>query len=256
MRNLIGFVVCGTLFMAAPLCAQENGAWPDRVVVSIDVPFQPLNNDFTESLSFADTLRKTENVTFAATYESARGALFDAGAGVRLAGDLGIGVTASWTEHSSGAEFDLKLPNPIVANTPLSLAGSVTGLKRQELGVHVQALYAVGLGRNVRLMLGAGPSIFNTTHDLVRSIAFFRLPGFTGLQFDQALIAKVEKTTVGFNVGADVTWAATRHLGIGAVTRYSRANLTLDPGSQSGLNRAIETRAGGLHVGGGVRLLF
>jgi hypothetical protein len=254
MRNVL-LVGC-TLLVAAPLAAQENRAWPERTFITINVPFQPLNNDFSESLSFADTVRRTENVTFVASYESTRGALFDAGAGIRLANNLGAGVTASWFQRSSSGSFGLMVPNPIVANQPLDLAGSVSGLKRNELGIHIQALYALPLGNRTRVMFAAGPSIFNTRQDLVRSIEFEKLPGFTGLKFDRALIAEVEETVVGFNVGADITWTLSSHLGIGTVTRYTRAKATLDPGAESGVSRAIEVHAGGLQIGGGIRLLF
>jgi hypothetical protein len=244
------------LSIAAPLAAQENRAWPQRTFVTIDVPFQPLNNDLSESLSFADTLRKTENVTFAAAYDSIRGALFDVGAGVRLTRRFGVGVTTSWFRRSGSASFDLKVPNPLAANKPLDLGGSVSGLKRQEAGMHIQALYALALSKSARVMLGGGPSIFNTRQDLVKSIEFDTLPGFTSLQFDQALVTDVKKTVVGFNVSADITWSLTSHLGVGTVTRYARARVTLDPGSESGVSRAIETHAGGLQIGGGIRLVF
>jgi hypothetical protein len=256
MRDLFGFLMGCTLLAAAPLAAQEHRAWPERTFITIDVPFQPLNNEFSESLSFADTVRKTENVTFVASYESTRGALFDAGAGIRLANNLGVGVTASWFQRSSSGSFDLKVPNPIVANQPLDLAGSASGLKRNELGIHIQALYALALGNRTRMMLAAGPSIFNTKQDLVRSIEFEKLPGFTGLKFDQALIAEVKETVVGFNVGADITWTLASHFGIGTVARYTRAKARLDPGAESGVSRAIEVHAGGLQIGGGIRLLF
>ena len=256
IRTLCGVLACCAPLAATPVVAQERQAWPERIFVTIDVPFQPLNNDFAESLSFADTTRKTENVTFAARYEPTRGALVDAGAGVRVVKNLGVGVTTSWFERESSGSFELAVPSPLVANRPLGLAGSVSGLNRTELGVHIKALYALPLGRNTRVMLGGGPSIFRTKQDLVRSIEFDKLPGFTGLKFDEALIAEVERTVVGFNVGADLTWALASHFGVGTVTRYSRAKLTLDPGSESGVSRAIEMHAGGLHIGGGIRLLF
>jgi hypothetical protein len=255
MRNVLGWLGCVLLF-APPLAAQENRAWPERTFVTIDVPFQPLNNDFSESLSFADTLRKSESVTFVTDYESTRGALFDVGAGIRLANHVGVGVTTSWFQHAGSGAFDLKVPNPLVANKPLDLTGTVSGLKRNELGIHVQGLYAVPLGRRARMLVAGGPSIFQTKQDLVRSIEFDTLPGFTSLKFDQALVTEVKKTVVGFNVSADVTWALASHLGVGTVTRYSRANVTLDPGAESAVSRAIELHAGGLQVGGGIRLLF
>jgi hypothetical protein len=248
--RLLRLVCCCTLLTAVPSAAQESPAWPGRVVVAVDLPFETLDNAFAESLSFPDSLRKTENVVFTADYESTRGAQFGAGVGVRVA------VTTSWFRRSNVAAFDLKVPNPTAANRPFDLPGSVSGLERQELGVHVHALYALGLGKNVRVMLSGGPSVFKTNQDVVQSIEFDKLPGFTGLKFDQAFLTRVRETAFGYNVGADITWAFTPHLGLGTVTRYSRAALTLDPGSTSGLNRAIEVTIGGLQVGGGIRLLF
>src|SRR6266851_6403330 len=217
MRNVFGFLVGCIILAAAPLAAQENRAWPERTFVTIDVPFQPLNNDFSESLSFADTVRKTENVTFVAGYASTRGALFDVGAGVRLTSSLGLGLTASWFQRSSSGSFDLMVPNPLVANKPLDLAGSVSGLNRAELGIHIQALYALALGKKARVMLEGGPSVFNTKQDLVRSIGFDTLPGFTWVKFDDALITEGKKTVLGYNVGADITWALASHFGVGTV---------------------------------------
>src|SRR5207249_8146728 len=90
--------------------------------------------------------------------------------------------------------------------------------------------------------------------ELVRSIEFDRLPGFTGLKLDQALVTPVERTVVGFNLSADIMWTLASHFGVGTVTRYSRATATLDPGSESGVRRPIEIVAGGLRIGGGIGL--
>lgn len=255
MRKVSGIVIGCTLLAASPAAAQDR-AWPQRIFVTIDLPFQPLSNGFWESVSFPDALRRNENVTFAANYESTRGALFDAGAGVRVAQNVGVGVTASWFQHTGPASFVLMMPNPLAANRPLDVSGSVSGLSRKELGVHIQALYALGVGKGARVMLSAGPSVFNTKQDLVRSVDFDILPGFTGLRFNEALTSEVSKTAVGFNVGADITWMLVSHFGVGMVTRYSRAKMTLDPGSQTGVSRAIEVHAGSLQIGGGIRLLF
>jgi len=256
MRNVCGFLVCCMLLVAAPLAAQENRAWPERAFVTIDVPFQLLNNDFSESLSFPDTVRRSETVTFDASYESTRGALADIGAGIRLANNVGVGVITSWFQRSGSGSFVLQVPNPLMANRQLALTGPVSELNRRELGIHLQALYAIALGKRAHIMLAGGPSIFNTKQDLVRSIEFDTLPGFTSLEFNQALITEVEKTRVGFNVSADITWPLASHFGVGTVTRYSRAKMTLDPGAETAISRAIEMRAGGLHIGGGIRLLF
>jgi hypothetical protein len=254
MRTIAVFFAA--VLVAAPLGAQEQRPWPERAFITIDVPFQALNNGFSESLRFADAVRRTENVTFAADYPSVRGALVDAGGGIRVTNSMGVGATISWFRRSATGAFDLTVPNPIAANHPLDLTGSVSGLQRREIGVHIQTIYAVALGKRSRLMITGGPSLYHTTQDLVRSVEFEIPPGFTSLTFDQALVAQVSKTGIGFNAGADVTWALAPHVGVGAVTRYSRATVTLDPGSASGVNRAVELHAGGLHIGGGIRFLF
>src|SRR2546428_12051634 len=164
MTRTCGFVA-GFLLVAAPLAAQEIRPWPERAFVTIDVPFQLLNNDFSESLRFADTIRKTENVSFVTDYASTRGTLFDAGAGVRLTNEMGVGATVSWFRRSASGSFDLTVPNPVVANRPLDLTGSISGLRRTELGIHIQTLYAVALGTRSRIMLSGGPSVFNVKQD-------------------------------------------------------------------------------------------
>jgi hypothetical protein len=254
-RNVFGFLaVC--MLLVAPLAAQENPAWPERTFVTIDVPFQVLNNKFSESLHLPDTIRKTENVTFVAGYPSTRGVLLDVGAGVRVAKSFGVGLTASQFQRSSSGSFALTVPNPFVANQPLDLAGSVSRLNHREIGLHIQALYALRLGKKARVMLVGGPSIFKTKQDVVTNIDFNILPGFTSLMLDKALISGAKETVVGFNVGADVTWELTSHVGLGTLTRYSRANVTLRPGAEAGASRVIKMNAGGLHIGGGIRLLF
>jgi len=254
-RSICG-VFLATLAAAAPAAAQETLAWPERAFITIDVPFQPLTNDFTESLLFADAVRRTENVRFVADYPSARGVSFDAGAGVRVTNAMGIGATLSWFQRSTTGAFDLTVPSPVTANRPLDLTGSVQGLRRRELGVHIQTIYARALGKRSRLLLSGGPSVFAVSQDLVRSIEFDIPPGAASLIFSQALVSNVTKTVLGVNAGADFTWTLAPHLGVGAVTRYSRAAVPLDPGSASGVTRAVELHAGGLHIGGGIRLLF
>jgi hypothetical protein len=251
-----GFVACCVLLTATSVGAQENELWPARTVVTVDMPFQLLDNDFSESLSFPDVLRRTENVTFFAGYEPVRGPLIDVGAGIRVTGRLGVGATASWFMRSASGSFDLKVPSPLVPNQPLALMGSTTGLTRNELGVHIQALYALPLGNEATVVLGGGPTVFRARQELIRSIEFDTLPGFTTLRLNDTLVTEVDKTAVGFNVSANVIWSLGSHFGVGAVTRYARATATVDPGAETNVPRAIEMQLGGLHIGGGIRLLF
>jgi hypothetical protein len=185
-----------------------------------------------------------------------KGPLVDLSAAVRLAKRVGVGVAVSWMRRSSASTVDLSIPNPLVANAPLTLSALVSDLDRNEIGVHIQALYALSLGRRTRLIMSGGPTVFVMTQDLVDSVAFERLPGFTGIQFADADIRDDRNESIGFNVGADVMWTLTSHFGVGTLARYSRATMTLSAGSASGVDRSIDVHAGGLHLGGGIRVLF
>jgi hypothetical protein len=254
--KISGFFVCCVLLATASVAAQDNQSWRTRTFVTIDVPFQLLNNDFSESLSLPDARRRTDPVTFFAGYGPTRGPLIDVGGGIRVAGRLGIGATASWFKRSGSGTFDLKVPNPLAANQSLGLAGSITGLTRNEVAVHIEALYPLPLGNNATVVLGGGPSIFTTRQELIRSLEFDTLPGFTSLRLNDTLVTEVTETAIGFNVGANVIWPLGAHFGLGTVTRYTRGTVTVDPGAETNVPRAIEMHLGGLHIGGGIRLLF
>jgi len=242
---------------AVPAAAQGPQAWPARAFVTIDATYQPLDNGFSESLSTTDALMKTEKDVFNATYGSTRGPAFDVGTGVRLAGAFGVGVTGAWFQRKGDVAWDLSVPNPLVANRPRALNGTATGMNRREAAVHVQALYGVPLGAKARIMFSAGPSLFSVRQDLVQSIDFTEVTGFASIRLNQIVASTVTRTAVGYNVGADITWSLGAHVGVGTVTRYSRASVTMDPGAASaGVPRAIASNAGGLQVGAGIRLFF
>jgi hypothetical protein len=256
MRSIPGLIVACALLGAAPAAAQDSRGWPQRAYVTIDIPFQPLGNEFSESVRVADAFAKSETDVFDARYASTRGPLFDAGAGVRIAGGFGVGVTASWFRRSADSTFDLRVPNPLVANAPRQLTGTVAGLQRREAAAHIQALYAIGVGKG-RMMLSAGPTVVRVTQDLLRSIEFDEHAGFTAIAFSQAVTSQASDTAVGFNLGADLSWPLAAHVAVGSMTRYSRARVTLDPGgSTASTARAVELHAGGLQIGAGIRLLF
>ena len=252
--TVICFLACA--LAAVPASAQEHRSWPERVFVTFEVPFQSLDNGFEEVVAYPDTLRRTENITLNTTYDAMRGVMLAAGGGTRVFRSIGAGIMATWFRPTGTASYAVGIPNPLIANRPLTSTGSLDELNREEIGVHLQALYAVPLGSRMRIMLSAGPSFFQLKQDVLTSVEFDRSPGFTRLDFHDAVVTAADENLVGFNVGADVTWQPWKHLGIASVTRYSRATVMIDPGSTPATSRQIELRAGGLQLGGGVRLMF
>jgi hypothetical protein len=71
--------------------------------------------------------------------------------------------------------------------------------------------------------------------------------------FGTATVVNDTATKVGFNVGADVGFKISRNIGVGGPVRFARASFSL-PLTGSASNISVE--AGGVQVGGGLRLFF
>jgi hypothetical protein len=257
MRQAIGpLAAVAAIVVAVPAAAQESRVWQERIALTLDIPFQVIDNGFSEAVTSADTLRPTQTAQFNTAYGSTRGALLGIGTAARISARFGVGATVTLLNRNVDGSYSLTVPSLVAGNVPLSLNGTAPALDRREVDVHLQALYAFAAGPSLRVTVGGGPSIFNTSQDLVRAVQFDTLPGLGALQFDQAFVIRAKETTVGGNVGVDLSWSVKAHLGLGTFARYSRGNVTLDPGSASGVTRSVTLHAGGLDVGAGLRVRF
>jgi hypothetical protein len=256
IRQITAVATALLLFGAGAAHAQDHAGWPERVFVAVDGSLQVMAKDFSESVRIADAFVTSESDTFNAAYARRSSALANAGLGVRLAGSFGVGVAASWSTRSGQAAFDLSVPSPLTANAPRTVSDSVDGLARTESAVHIEARYGIPLGSRSRVMVSAGPTIFNVKQDLVKSVEFEEFFGFEGIDLTDVERTSITRTAVGFNVGADTTVRLSSHFGLGVMARYATATVKMNPGSNSSVVRSIESRAGGLQIGGGVRVLF
>src|SRR5262249_28122454 len=111
MRRMIRIspaaLMMGCWLAAAPAFGQEGGTWTERVLVAVDVPFDTLHAGFSESLSFADTIRRTELGHFTADYPVRRGPLIAAGAALRVSPRLGVGATVTYLKRTQSGAFAL-----------------------------------------------------------------------------------------------------------------------------------------------------
>jgi hypothetical protein len=103
-------------------------------------------------------------------------------------------------------------------------------------------------------MLLGGPSFFAITQSLVTDIRFKDVYPYdqANISFTDAPTTLVEQNVVGFHVGADVAFTLSTNVGVGVLARFARGSATLDAGS----GNSVKFTAGGLQVGGGVRLAF
>ena len=250
-----------TLTGVAPSHAQQP-AGKARTFISINGGLQALTGSFSESVDFPESggvyrevlsaAAAQEQARFESDYRYRTGALFDVSGGVRIAPYFALGAGISWFNTEETASVSAQLPHPLYFNRTRSISGISSPLTRSEMAVHLQAYVVVPATNSLTVMGFAGPTFFNVKQQLVTDVNFVHTYPFDTATFSSAVASRESASAIGFNVGADVTYYFTDHVGIGWFTRYSRATLKLP----SAGNGTLDIKPGGLHAAGGLRLRF
>ena len=264
-----------TLTGVAPSHAQQP-AGKARTFISINGGLQALTGSFSESVDFPESggvyrevlsaAAAQEQARFESDYRYRTGALFDVSGGVRIAPYFALGTGISWFNTEETASVSAQLPHPLYFNRTRSISGVSSPLTRSEMAGHLQAYVVVPATNSLTVMgfagptffnsltvMGfAGPTFFNVEQQLVTDVNFVHTYPFDTATFSSAVASRESASAIGFNVGADVTYYFTDHVGIGWFTRYSRATLKLP----SAGNGTLDIKPGGLHAAGGLRLRF
>jgi hypothetical protein len=241
------------IVLAAALLAIDvhaaSAQWSDRVRVSINAGAQLSSTTFTSTTSFPLYL---ETSTITTSYTVPKGKLFDGGFLYRVRGGFGVGAALSSYGGERDAAISGSFPHPFFFNSPRSLTATVANLERSELAAHIQAAYVIASSR-FDVAISGGPSIFRVSQDLVSNVVLAETYPYDTVAFTSATVVKGERTSVGFNVGADVGYKLSRNFGVGGLVRFSRATPSLP---LAGSASDVSVDAGGLQIGGGVRLYF
>ena len=237
---MIGGVVLGS---TVPVGAQQDG----RLFIDINGGLQVTSTDFTDNIVITEFV---EDGDLDATYAIDSGVILDIGGGVRLPGNLGVGVGFSRFDRSNDARVDARIPHPFFFDRDRSITGTATNLTRTETAVHLQLRWFAPLRSRVSVSLFGGPTFFQVTQDLVTAVSFAQTYPFDVASFTSASTAEQSESAVGYNVGADVGYFFSQHVGVGGLIRYSAGSVDLP--SQDDVSIDL----GGLHAGGGLKLRF
>lgn len=251
--------------IASPAAAQMR-EWGGRGFVHVNGGLQLAATEFTDDVVFADSggvysARPVGLLSAAAAQEEARfsgghtpaaAPGFDAGAGFRVAGNFALGAAVSYAAAEGEATVSGRAPHPFFPDRDREFSGLAAGLRRQELGVHVQALYLVPVTDSFTVTLFGGPTMISLQQDLVADVQFRQEYPYETASYDTAIAGGQSGTGIGFNAGADLAYYFSEVAGVGLLARYSRA--TVDLASAAGGTLGVP--AGGLQVGGGLRLKF
>jgi hypothetical protein len=229
------------------VAAAQSSGWDGRVRIAINGGIQTGGDALTQSFSLQKNA-EPEPITVA--IDAKRGGLFDAGIVIRLKGQFGVGVSASFVTGESNANVSASVPHPFFFNQPRSVSGT-TPLSGTKMAAHIDAVYIVP-GRSLDLLLSAGPSVFAIDQTLVTDIMYAETYPYDTATFTAATSVHAKKTVLGYHAGADVTWKLSNRFGLGGMVRYARATMTLSPAAGNSVN----DHAGGLQAGGGIRIGF
>jgi opacity protein-like surface antigen len=240
--------VLGMTTVGAASATAQSRPQP-RVEISANVGALTGANKFAESEAFPSNGGETETLTVDHGVKTALG--FDVGAAVRIVTQLWVGVHYAMADTKPSASIKAVIPHPLLFNAPRTVEGSIDDVAHTEQNVHVDLMYALPVhGVDVKLM--AGPTFFNLKQDFVSGVTVSETYPFDAATFASATTKRLSKAAVGFNAGVDVSRLLSSHVAVGALVRYSRANVKFDDetiGPQT-------VKAGGVELAAGVRVRF
>jgi hypothetical protein len=254
MRRFITVLLAATLTTCGAATAFAQGRRPlprnrePRVRAMINGGYQPSTTSFDDSFTFS---LYQETGTTETSYAVDAGAIFEGGAAVRAWKGLAFGGVISHFTADVAATVTSSVPHPFFLQRHRQVSGEPEGVRREETAIHFQAQYQLRPGRQLHVILFAGPSLIDVKQTLVIDVNYteefpYDTATFTGIDSKRGT-----GTAFGFNAGVDFQWMFNPNLGAGALVRITKttADLSVD-------NRMIQVDAGGAQIAAGIRLSF
>ena len=250
-RRMARLALMATLISIAVLGFPVTGAAQQgtRGFVTLNGGYQAATRPFVDNFVLT---KFAEEGNLDADYRLGGGPLYDVGGGVRVWRKFAVGVDVSVFTNSDDASVTAQIPHPFFFDRDRQISGAQGGVRRTETAVHVQGIWVVPVNEAIEIAVFGGPTFFNLKQDLVTDVLFTQEYPYDTATYAGTTTGRQSRTKVGFNVGADVTFYFSGHIGVGVMARFGRT--TIDLPSQDGGTVAVET--GGLHTGGGLHLRF
>jgi hypothetical protein len=125
-------------------------------------------------------------------------------------------------------------------------------LTSRELGVHIDAIGLVPLTRALMLTVFAGPSLIAVRQSVITDVLISETYPYDTATFDSVDSEVANKTGVGFNAGADVTFQIRPNVGVGAKLRYLAGSVDLP----SSVRDSVTYKVNAARFSAGIRLTF
>jgi hypothetical protein len=234
-----------------PEAAPAPAPAPDRVRLVLNGSVWLARPSFSSSQAFTEYAEET---TIRASYDTKTGIGPDGAVQVRLFRGLGILVGYSHVSRDLAGKVDVTRPHPLYLNRPRTASADISGYKYTEGALHLDLSYARAAG-HFDWALFAGATLFQVKADMLQRPVYDDTYPYDELTIRGTPGASVKNSPTGFNVGGrlDYRFGASRRFGAGVQLLYSRASAKLKA-TPDAAESSFD--AGGLQVGGGLRLYF
>lgn len=240
---LIASIILG---LVVPAGAQE------RLRIAADVAQQASTTTVSQEQTF-DRYFEQGSFTFERTIPQS--IAYDAGAMVRVWRGLYAGGALSVFTQTDLGSLTARVPHPLQFNKPRITTGDVADARRLEIGQHIMFGWAIPASRGLDFLVSAGPSIITAEQLFVTRLNLTldqEVFPFDELAFPRVDTETLRENVLGYNAGVDMTWRLNRRVGVGLLVRYSSGTKEFMPSGAL----PVDVTVGGLHAGGGIRLLF
>jgi opacity protein-like surface antigen len=228
----------------------QQGPLRGKVFVSVNFGIQVGDNSLERTSTF-DLYDETATVDINQTINN--GAFLDFSGAYKVRDNLGVGMAYDFVSNSGDGTVSGSLPHPQFFDQPRTFTASADDLGHSENAFHFQAVWFVPFTDKVDFTISGGPSIFSVKQELIRGVTFSEIPpNFTSVTIDSVEVVELRDSAWGFNIGADMTYALTPSIGVGALVRYSRGTVEFNVSD----TQTADVTAGGFQIGGGVRYKF
>jgi hypothetical protein len=195
-----------------------------------------------------------EELSWTTNYAVEQGVQYEASAGVYIGRNSAATMTYTlYDDGGSTAPVSARVPHPFFFNQQRDVQGQSGLLEHREQVIHVSALYVLPITSRLEVGISGGPSLFIVKRSFVDNVLYDEAYPFDTATFNRTTTRDVSENQVGFHAGADVSWFFTKHVGVGALVRFSRATMKFPP---VGEGDALSVDLGGVQTGFGLRVRF
>lgn len=242
MKMMKAGLLCLVMCAAVASSAHAQMTWTDTGFVNVTGGAQGGSHTLTTATPF-DLYDEEGNV--ASSQKVKGGSFFDISAGYKVWRNLAAGLGFSHSGSNADASITATVPDPAVFGLLRTVSASAPSLKHSETVVHLMGTWMVPITDKIDVGVSAGPSIFSVKQELPSAVSVAE-PGPT---VSGVTVNDVKKTTVGINLGVDVTYMVTKRFGAGGLARYTWGSAEIEGATD-------KLTVGGFQIGGGLRVRF